>query len=330
MPQGGAHDIAGALYHAVTGTWHLMAGCWSAGGWQHLTSKNLVSWQVIGSPRGFGGTGGLIHDVDGKIVAYAMTGGQVHFWVATNDSAAAWIESTTSFNACCNDPIVWRAAGRWYAVTANHGQNGTNFGDETFYQSPTLIGPDADWQPLPNIFFKNQSSLLVPGHPMTHEFVSPDFFQNISGDPTNQLSVFLTSTYGNLADTWQSAAGLYNYALFFLGEQPGGAGTPFVPRTTWAVDWSPFSPAAATPGGLDLAVGWGPTQFGCCPKTVADTDLLLNGRPRRVMLGWLQNGCSSREADGKGDGKENSLTLPRNLSVSSSGDLMLQQFSPEL
>lgn len=38
------------------------------------------------------------------------------------------------------------------------------------------------------------------------------------------------------------------------------------------------------------------------------------GRPRRVMLGWLQNGCSSR-GSGIQDGHENSLTLPRELSL---------------
>lgn len=38
------------------------------------------------------------------------------------------------------------------------------------------------------------------------------------------------------------------------------------------------------------------------------------GRPRRVMLGWLQNGCSSR-GSGIQDGRENSLTLPRELSL---------------
>ena len=108
--------------------------------------------------------------------------------------------------------------------------------------------------------------------------------------------MFLTSTYGPLADPWQQDSGLYNYALFIIGSQPGGAGFPFVPRTQAAVDWSPFTPHNATPGGLDVATSWGPTQYGCCPKTVADTDAVPtdDGKPRRVMLGWLQNGCSSR------------------------------------
>ena len=40
---GGPHDIAGALYDKSSGTWHLQAGCWSEGGWQHMTSTDLVS-----------------------------------------------------------------------------------------------------------------------------------------------------------------------------------------------------------------------------------------------------------------------------------------------
>ena len=79
-------------------------------------------------------------------------------------------------------------------------------------------------------------------------YAAADFFQKISGDPSNTASVFLTSTYGPLADKWQSNIGLYNYALFFIGSQPAGAGTPFLPQDalTTAVDWSPFSPHAAT------------------------------------------------------------------------------------
>ena len=311
----GPHDIAGALWHQPTETWHLMAGCWSNGGWQHMTSKDLVTWATQGAPRGFGGTGGLTHDDDGTIVAYAMTGGGLHFWRATDEHATNWTETGTVVKSCCNDPIVWKAAGRWYAITADHGtggphpatnckcsrslcvfwpklrESGCTVGDETFFSSQKLSGPGADWQPIKPAFFENKSSLLVPGHPMSHEFVSPDFvrppthrnqptaircpltldgraccrqFQNITGDASGDSSVFLTSTYGPLNDAWQNQSGLFNYALFFLGSQPAGAGTTFVPRLTTAVDWSPFSPNAETPGGLDVATGWGPTQFGCC------------------------------------------------------------------
>jgi len=94
-----------------------------------------------------------------------------------------------------------------------------------------------------------------------------------------------------------------------------------------AVDWSPFTPNAAAPLGLDVATGWGPTQYGCCPKTVADTPM-VSGASRRVLTGWLQNGCSSRGNFGK-DGAENSLTLPRDLSLAKDGS-MRQAYIPEL
>ena len=260
-----------------------------------MTSLDLISWTAQGAPRGFGGTGGLVHDDDGCIVAYAMTGGALHFWKATDAHATNWTETGTNVTACCNDPIVWKAGGRWYAITAQHGavaRHGPNFGDETYFTSPVLCGQGADWKPLPD-FFMDRGSLLIPGHNMTHEFVSPDFFQNISGDASNTASVFLTSTYGALADKWQSNNGLYNYALFFIGSQPAGAGTPFVPNEhlTTAVDFSPFSPHATTPGGLDVATGWGPTQYGCCPKTVADPPALLVRDPALAHLPQLPLVC---------------------------------------
>jgi len=107
---GGAHDIAGALWDAPTRTWHLMAGCWSRGGWQHMTSADLLSWKTVGAPRAFGGTGGLVHGEDGGIVAYAISSG-LHFWRLEGPSShpTGWTKSNTTFSACCNDPIVWKA-----------------------------------------------------------------------------------------------------------------------------------------------------------------------------------------------------------------------------
>ena len=291
----------------------------------------------------------MVHDDDGTIVAYAMSGGKVLFWSATDHTATSWTQSSTSFKACCNDPIVWKANGRWFATSAQHGAGVVrtsvvagasnnmsspegNYGNESFFTSKALLGPLADWHPIaPFSWFSDKSSLLIPGHPMTHEFVSPDFFQNISGDPANSASIFMTSTYGPLEDAWQGVQGLYNYAVFLIGSQPNGAGTPFVSNRTAAVDWSPFSPHSTTPGGLDVAVGWGPTQFGCCPKTVADSPALLNepGKFRRVLLGWLQNGCSSHSPIGISDSAENSLTLPRDISLAPDGTVR-QRYIPEL
>ena len=100
-----------------------------------MTSLDLISWTTQGTPRGFGGTGGLVHDDDGSIVAYAMTGGALQFWKATDDHATNWTDTGTKVPACCNDPIVWKAGGRWYAITAQHGavaSHGPNYGDETY------------------------------------------------------------------------------------------------------------------------------------------------------------------------------------------------------
>ena len=33
---------------------------------------------------------------------------------ATDDSATDWVLSTTFVKSCCNDPVVWKAGGRWY------------------------------------------------------------------------------------------------------------------------------------------------------------------------------------------------------------------------
>ena len=65
----------------------------------------LCCLPVQGKPLSFGGTGGLVHDDDGTIVAYAMTGKALHFWKATDEHATEWIESETNVTACCNDPI---------------------------------------------------------------------------------------------------------------------------------------------------------------------------------------------------------------------------------
>ena len=331
--QGGPHDIAGTLYHAPTATWHVMGGCWSKGGWQHLTSKDMVTWTVRGAPRAFGGTGGLTIDDDGTIVAYAMTGGAIHFWSATDATGSEWVESNTTVPGCCNDPIVWKANGTWYALTANHGKpaaDGPNYGYEGFYSSPVLLGPSADWQMFDFPFLTNQDSRLVPGHPQVKEFVSPDFFTDIPGVGSPGTAAFLTSVYGDMGlVSGVPRAGIYNFAMFYVGAQVGGAGTALHVNTNGyqAVDWSCFSPSNVTAGGLDVAWEWGPSQYGCCPKTVGGPDA-APGKPRRVMFGWQQNGGSDGNAP-HGDTNENAFTLPRDVTLSANNTIV-QRFIPEL
>ena len=155
---GGAHDIAAALWDASTRTWHLMAGCWNDGGWQHMASTDLLSWTTVGAPREFGGTGGLVHDDTGGIVAYGigfacLPQGTVCFWRLDGPSSRPtnWTKTNTSFMTCrtcaADSPVFWKAGGRWWATVAIRAGNttATNHGDEIFFTSPALVGPTADW-----------------------------------------------------------------------------------------------------------------------------------------------------------------------------------------
>ena len=72
---GGPHDIAGAIH--LDGRWHVMGYC-NHGHWQHSVSEDLVSWRMVGPPRQFGGTGGMIADGAGRIAVYAATGSARH------------------------------------------------------------------------------------------------------------------------------------------------------------------------------------------------------------------------------------------------------------
>ena len=63
-------------------------------------------------------------------------------------------------------------------------------------------------------------------------------------------------------------------------------------------------------------------QFGCCPKTAGN-------RERRVLFGWLNNGWNQGGSTAQHSLPNNTLSLPRDLSVTASGQLR-QRFVPEL
>lgn len=91
-------------------------------------------------------------------------------------------------------------------------------------------------------------------------------------------------------------------------------------------DWSPFQPVEdRTSKNLTFATSKGMEQFGCCPKTAGNAN-------RRVLFGWINNGWD--QGPGEPDRPDNSysnntLSLPRDLSITQSGQLR-QQFVPEL
>ena len=339
------HDIAAAIWDDRAGLWHVFAGCWREGGWQHLVSRDLLAWTPLGTPAAFAGTGGLVFDTtDGHVgdntrslVAYAAT---LETWLGSGANYTSWAPQGQQFKGTGNDPVLWydERDGRWYAATAAK----VGFGLEDYWSSPALTGPAVNWTHLPAPLFVARN-LSLPGcepMPQTQEFVSPDFFPLDAADPHSPW-VFLTSTYGRPYDGAQT---YYNFANYWVGERPA-PGASFMPRrgnaAAGVIDWSCFYPANATTalprGGarLELATDYGLTQFGCCPKTATQPAQQqapgVKGRSRRVMFGWLQNGGSNDEG-GRGDvsSTNNTMTLPRELSLAPDGVTLLQAFVPEL
>jgi hypothetical protein len=113
------HDIAAALWHPKTETYHTFPGCWHSGGWQHIQSKDLVSWETVGKPASLGGSGGVALDEAGAAVAYANS---VNAWISNSTA----LDHFTSLGRIINqpgggDPVIWKDErdSRWYAITAN-------------------------------------------------------------------------------------------------------------------------------------------------------------------------------------------------------------------
>ena len=148
----GVHDIAAAAYHAVDSTWHVMAGCWTAGGWQHLTTTDLVSWTTVGSPEPHGGSGGRVWDTDGSAIAYAADVGS-----STLGKAASRARTAASAARATARREVFRARGsvapadsrllRAEEVTPSGGVGGWRSTDKSLTQ----------WQWLGTLFQSNFS-----------------------------------------------------------------------------------------------------------------------------------------------------------------------------
>jgi hypothetical protein len=355
----GPHDIAAALWDPKNATYTVMPGCWRAkpGGWQQITSKDLVSFELVGEPKGLGGSGGLLIDDAGDMVAYS---GSVSMWRAPASAfykpENSWKREAGFKQAGGGDPVIWKDErdGRYYAITANgrggSGANPQGTGFEPMWSSPALHGNLSDWQPLAAPFLRTKYTAIdrVGNWTRPREFVTPDFFP--LGDPTSApYWVFLTTDYGLCGSSNPQAVDLpgcgvaqgtnftreFDYASYYIGRRPA-PGASFEPEPKAGVwDWSPFVPASDGGNKLAFATSKGMEQFGCCPKTAGGP----NGR--RVLFGWINNGWDQGTPEPHGLEPDrprpqpgewlsnNTMSLPRDLSYAGGG-IVAQAFVPEL
>ena len=156
--QAGTHDISGGIIQA-DGTFHSWVGCFMSepgGGWQHIVSKDLLSWKLekpfTGESRGTQGdiaAGAVGIDSDGTAFAVesnsagrpaetstSETSGEnytfpYNAYRFTNSSNNAWGEPEVLFRYATNrgwpgdPPRPWRDPrdNRWYAVVSFNGCN---------------------------------------------------------------------------------------------------------------------------------------------------------------------------------------------------------------
>ena len=296
-----------------------MPGCWHAkpGGWQQLSTKDLVSFTLIGEAKSLGGSGGLLIDEQGDMVAYSSS---VSMWrTAASDfykPTNTWTPEPGWKQTGGGDPVIWRDErdGRYYGITAN-GRGGTaanpaGTGFEPMWSSAALYGNASKWEPLqtPFLHVKETSIARVGNWTRPREFVTPDFFP--LGEPsTAKAWAFLTTNYGLCGGVPSGATDLpgcgsaqglnfsrtFDYASYYIGDRPapGAAFSPDREAGVW--DWSPFTPAAGGGDGLEFATGKGMEQFGCCPKTSGGPNgrrVLWDGsttdgiRGHQSLMGW--------------------------------------------
>ena len=182
----GTHDISGGIIQA-DGTFHSWVGCFMSepgGGWQHIVSKDLLSWRLkkpfTGQDDGIE-AGAVGIDDDGTAFAVESnsarkspeTSGEFPYnaYRFTNSSNNAWGEPEVLFSYVTNrglagdPPRPWRDPrdNKWYALLSFNGCNESMVarpseggqcprgGEAKMWSSPALFGPqvrpraDPDW-----------------------------------------------------------------------------------------------------------------------------------------------------------------------------------------
>jgi sucrose-6-phosphate hydrolase SacC (GH32 family) len=187
-----------------------------------------------------------------------------------------------------------------------------------------------------SLFNVNQQSMLpavIPHRKGLREFVTPDFFGNLMGDvlagTESELKCFLTSNsvrgpvvraseWNRTRDEWvvsrtKNVTTATDYASLTLGTQDDGAEFKPLWASSTAVDYGSFTTNASSVSGLDVAVSYGGSTLGCCPKTAAMPH--SDGQQRRVLFGWMHYGYGHSGGIASTLKAENTISLPRDLST---------------
>ena len=195
----GTHDISGGIIQA-DGSFHSWVGCFSSepgGGWQHIVSKDLLSWKLetsftgesLGTQDIVGAAGAVGIDDDGAAFAVkSNSAGKApeksgefpyHAYRFTNSSNNAWSEPKVLFSYVTNrglpgdPPRPWKDPrdNKWYALLSFNGCNESMVaqpsqkaqcprgGEAKMWSSPALFGPRAKWTQTPSLLITNRTVL---------------------------------------------------------------------------------------------------------------------------------------------------------------------------
>ena len=263
---------------------------------------------------------------------------------ATNDAATVWgsyepMFPVTYYRGLPYDPFrpFRDHDGRWYAGIAIDACNGTTNslpcpagGAIAVWSSPTLRGPQADWQLEPELLFTNNHS-IYPGPMSQHgqaELVTIDFFGALPGDSSAEWRVIFNNCYDCRGAT-----------EYFIGKQSNGAKfeIEYSEDTHSMLDWSEFTPNTSAPmhaRGVDVLSRKSPRPTGgrlCMTRTLGDfastNQVAVSGR--RVAIGSTSGMCGFNISTPC----TSMQSLARDLSLqvdSVAHPILMQAFVPEL
>ncbi len=348
----GTGDVTGAIF--INGTWSV----WAVGEpWALMQSEDLVHWRDVATDIGFSGTTGAIalaengtpyaiHPCGPGYCAAIANDTSLQHWhqlgmVVSQAQQTPWLpfngpdrpgnpSCTTKFGQgngyqYMDTVTPYQKDGEWRLVAPIQGCNdrlrqGRDNAQALLFSSPKLFGPGCNWT-YRGVFFATNETVL-PHRPPWVDMIDSDYFEQVPGDPSDELGVFTNSWAGGPTENPPEAGRpIWNQVQWWVGKTI--ANGSFVPINSGAMDYGQYKPAPNTPLGYDIATNGGAQYY--TPKSGAGQ----GGRGRRVVFSWLEDGLTGA-APGTADRLANCRALPRDWSIDAETKTVLQQPVPEL